>query len=349
MELGLYSFVENTKNTYTGEERNPEERVRDLMEEVQLADELGLDVFAIGEHHREEFIASNPATLLAAAATITKNIKLTSSVTVLGSDDPVRVYQEFATLDLISKGRAEIIVGRGSCIESFPLFGYDLSNYEELFEEKLDLLLQLREHNPITWEGKYRPAINNLGIFPQPVQEKLPVWRGVGGTPKSAYTTGALGLPMALAIIGGYPEQFVQFAEIHRQAAAQHNQPRPKLSINSHGFIADTSQEAVDQAFPAFKQMMDKIGQERGWMPMQKNQFEASVTLKGANHVGSPQEVIHKIMYQYELFNHDRFLMKTSIGSFTHKQVMRSIELFATEVAPVIRKETAKEAEAGEG
>lgn len=345
MELGLYSFVENTKNAITGEERSPEQRVKDLMEEIKLADDLGLDVFAIGEHHREEFIASNPATLLAAAATITKNIRLTSSVTVLGSDDPVRVFQEFATLDLLSNGRAEIIVGRGSFIESFPLFGYDLSTYEDLFEEKLDLLLKLREENPITWSGKFRPVINNLGIFPQPVQEKLPIWRGVGGTPKSAYVTGALGLPMALAIIGGFPEQFVQFAEIHRQAAAQHGFEKPKLSINSHGFISDSKQSAVDQSFPVFKQMMDKIGAERGWPPMRREQFEASTTLQGANFVGSPQEVIDKIMYQYELFNHDRFLMKMSIGSFTHKQVMRSIELFGSEVAPVIKKEIASKKE----
>ena len=338
MELGLYSFVENTKNAISGEHRSPEQRVQDLMEEIKLADEIGLDVFAIGEHHREEFIASNPATLLAAAATITKNIRLTSSVTVLGSDDPVRVFQEFATLDLISKGRAEIIVGRGSFIESFPLFGYDLSTYEELFEEKLQLLLKLRGENPITWSGEFRSPLNNLGIFPQPLQEKLPIWRAVGGTPKSAYMTGALGLPLALAIIGGYPEQFVQFAEIHRQAAAQHGFDRPKISINSHGFISEDHQKAVDEAFPVFKQMMDKIGKERGWPPMLKNQFEASTTLQGANFVGSPQAVIDKIMYQHELFNHDRFLMKMSIGSFTHQQVMRSIELFGKKVMPVIKK-----------
>ncbi len=339
MELGLYSFVENTKNEITGELRSPEQRVQDLMEEIKLADEIGLDVFAIGEHHREEFVASNPVTLLAAAATITKNIKLTSSVTVLGSDDPVRVFQEFATLDLISNGRAEIIVGRGSFIESFPLFGYDLSTYEELFEEKLELLLKLREENPVTWEGKYRSAINNFGIYPQPLQEKLPIWRAVGGTPKSAYMTGALGLPMALAIIGGYPEQFVQFAEIHRQAASQNGLEKPKLSINSHGFIADDHQSAIDIAYPNFKQTMDKIGRERGWPPMLRNQFDASTTLQGANFVGSPQAVIDKIMYQYELFNHDRFLMKMTIGSFTHKEIMRSIELFGSKVAPIIKKE----------
>ncbi|MBO6535266.1 MAG: LLM class flavin-dependent oxidoreductase [Balneolaceae bacterium] len=339
MEIGLFSFVENTKNPQTGEGRTAQQRVQDLMEEIKLADELGFDVYAIGEHHREEFVASNPATLLAAAATITKNIRLSSSVTVLGSEDPVRVFQEFATLDLISNGRAEIIVGRGSFIESFPLFGYDLTNYEELFEEKLELLLKLREENPITWQGKYRPAIKNLGIFPQPVQDKMPIWRAVGGTPKSAYVTGALGLPLALAIIGGVPEQFVQFAEIHRQAAAQHGHQRPKLSINSHGFILEDSSDAVNQAFPVFKHMMDKIGAERGWPPMRREQFEASATLRGANFVGSPQQVIDKILHQHELFGHDRFLMKTSIGSFTHAQVMKSIELFGTKVMPVVKKE----------
>ncbi|MEQ9266276.1 MAG: LLM class flavin-dependent oxidoreductase [Balneolaceae bacterium] len=339
MELGLYTFVENTPDPETGKLLHPADRLKNLMEEIELADQAGLDVFAIGEHHREEFVSSSPTTILAAAATRTKNIKLSSSVTVLGSEDPVRVYQQFATIDLLSKGRAEIIVGRGSFIESFPLFGYDLANYEDLFEEKLDLLLRLREHEVISWKGEHRPTINSRGIYPQPFQSEMPIWRAVGGTPKSAYITGALGLPLALAIIGGYPAQFKQFADLHDRGAADHDKPKQKLSINSHGFIADSGQEAVDTAFPAFKQVMDKIGKERGWAPMSREQFEASCSLEGANFVGSPQEVIDKIMYQYEIFKHDRFLLQMSVGSVSHKKLLRSIELFATEVAPVIRKE----------
>lgn len=340
MELGLYTFVENTPDPETGKLLHPSERLEHLLDEIKLADESGLDVFAIGEHHREEYVSSAPPVILAAAASVTKNIRLSSAVTVLGSEDPVRVYQQFATLDLLSKGRAEIMVGRGSFIESFPLFGYDLRNYEELFEEKLELLLQLRETEKITWEGKYRPAIDDRGIYPQPMQEKLPIWRGVGGTPKSAYITGALGLPMAIAIIGGYPEQFRQFVDIHERGAADHGHARQPISINSHGFIGETAQEASYIAFPAFKTVMDKIGRERGWPPMSRQQFDASIDLRGANFVGSPQQIIDKIMYQYEIFKHDRFLMQMSVGSVPHNKMMRSIELFATEVAPVIRKET---------
>ena len=340
MELGLYTFVENTAIPSTGETRSNTQRIQHLLEEIKLADELGLDVFAIGEHHRQEYVASSPTTLLAAAASITKNITLSTAVTVLGSEDPVRVFQQFATLDLISQGRAEIMVGRGSFVESFPLFGYDLQNYEELFEEKLQLLIQLNEEVKTSWEGKYRPNINDLGIYPRPHQATLPIWRAVGGTPKSAYVAGALGLPMAIAIIGRYPKQFKQMAEIHKKGAADYGKPPQKLSINSHGYIADTYEEALETSFPAFKIQMDSIGRERGWPPMSKAQFEASLALEGANLVGSPQQVIDKIMYQYEIFKHDRFLLQMSVGSIEHCTLMRSIELFATEVAPVIRKET---------
>lgn len=339
MELGLYTFVENTPNAVDGTTIHPAERLSNLMEEIKLADKAGLDVFAIGEHHRKEFVSSSPATILAAAASITEQIKLSSSVTVLGSEDPVRVFQQFATIDLLSKGRAEIIVGRGSFIESFPLFGYDLNNYEELFEEKLDLLLQLREEEQIIWQGKYRSSINDLGIFPQPFQKEIPIWRAVGGTPKSAYVTGALGLPLAIAIIGGRPAQFKRLADLHEQGAKDHDKPKQKVSINSHGFIADSSQEASNSSYPAFKQVMDQLGRERGWPPMSRDQFNASTTLEAANFVGSPQEVIDKIMYQHEVFNHDRFLMQMTVGSISHLKVMRSIELFATKVAPVVRKE----------
>ncbi|MEX2604713.1 MAG: LLM class flavin-dependent oxidoreductase [Gracilimonas sp.] len=338
MELGIYTFVENTPIEGKSELQHPSKRLDQLMEEIQLADELGLDVFAIGEHHREEYVSSSPSTLLAAAAARTKNIKLSSAVTVLGSEDPVRVYQQFSTIDLLSKGRAEIMVGRGSFVESFPLFGYDLKDYEELFSEKLQLLLNLRESKTITWQGKHRPNINNRGVYPQPYQDKIPVWRAVGGTPKSAYEAGAMGIPMAIAIIGGHPEQFRQMVDLHKKGAADYDEPEQPVSINSHGFIADTTGEAADIAFPAFKTTMDKIGKERGWPPMSRQQFDASITLKGANVVGSPQDVIDKILYQHEIFGHDRFLLQMSVGSVPHDKLLKSIELFAKEVAPVVRE-----------
>jgi len=339
MELGIYSFVENTPDPESGKTLPPSLRLKNLLEEIELADQAGLDMFAIGEHHREEYISSAPAVILAAAAARTRRIRLSSAVTVLGSEDPVRVFQQFATLDQVSEGRAEIMVGRGSFIESFPLFGFDLDNYDELFAEKLDLLLNLRENEKITWSGKHRPPITNLGIYPQPVQSPIPVWVAVGGTPQSAYRTGALGLPMALAIIGGQPAQFTPMADLHRRGASEAGLPQPDLSINSHGFIADSSQEASDIAWPAFKITMDKIGKERGWQPMSRNQFEASISLHGANVVGSPQQVIDKILYQHKIFDHKRFLLQMSVGTVPHKILLRSIELFATVVAPAVRRE----------
>lgn len=338
MELGLYTFVENTLHPQNGQVLPPQQRLQNLLEEIRLADESGLDVFAIGEHHREEYLASSPSTILAAAASITQRIRLSSAVTVLGSEDPVRVFQQFSTLDLLSNGRAEIMAGRGSFIESFPLFGYDLNDYDELFAEKLELLLALRQPEPLNWEGKYRPALRQQRVYPRPLQSPLPVWVAVGGTPQSAYRTGYLGLPMALAIIGGLPERFQPLAELHRRGAREGGHTRPALSINSHGFIADNSQDAVDIAYPAFKQTMDKIGRERGWAPMSREQFEASITLRGANVVGSPQQVIDKILYQHEIFGHDRFLLQMSVGSVPHEKLLRSIELFATQVAPAVAK-----------
>jgi alkanesulfonate monooxygenase SsuD/methylene tetrahydromethanopterin reductase-like flavin-dependent oxidoreductase (luciferase family) len=265
--------------------------------------------------------------VLAAAAERTKTIRLTSAVSVLSSDDPVRVFQQFATVDLLSGGRAEIMAGRGSFIESFPLFGYDLADYDRLFAEKLEELIEIRD------------GANERGVYPRPLQEQIPIWVAVGGTPESAARAGALGLPMALAIIGGRPEQFAPFAEIHRRAAIEMGHvPPPPLSINSHGFVANTSQEAADIAFPGQKVMMDRIGRERGWPPLQRQDFEASRTLRGASFVGSPQEVIEKILFQYEIFKHDRFLIQFSVGSVPHDKLLRSIELFGTEVAPAIRK-----------
>ncbi len=342
MELGIYTFVENTPDPETGVILSPAERMRNLLEEIELADQVGLDVFGIGEHHRPDYIVSSPAPVLAAAAQRTKRIRLTSAVTVLSSDDPVRVFQDFATLDLLSGGRAEIMVGRGSFIESFPLFGYDLADYESLFEEKLDLLLKIRESEKVTWSGKHRPALNNLGVYPRPIQNPLPIWVAVGGTPMSAVRAGRLGLPMALGIIGGLPERFAPLVELHRQAAREAGHSIPALSINSHGFIADTSQEAADAAYPAFALMMNRIGAERGWPPMTRSQFDASLRLRGANFVGSPQQIIDKILFQHEIFGHQRFLLQFSVGTLPHQKILRSIELFGTKVAPVIRRELAK-------
>ena len=258
------------------------------MEEIELADQAGLDVVGIGEHHRSEYISSAPAVILAAAAERTENIDLSSAVTVLGSEDPVRVFQQYSTLDLLSQGRAEIMVGRGSFIESFPLFGKDLEDYDELFAENLDLLLALRENEVVNWSGKHRPSIPNRGVYPRPYQEKLPVWIAVGGTPQSAYRAGALGILMALAIIGGEPARFKPFAKLHKRGADENGKPRMPLSINSHGFIADSSQDALDTAFPAFKVTMDKIGKERGWTPMTRGQFEASTLTERGKYSWEP-------------------------------------------------------------
>jgi probable LLM family oxidoreductase len=339
MELGIYTFAELPD----GPDADPAARLRDLLEEAELADQLGLDVFGVGEHHRPDFAVSAPAVVLAAIAQRTTQIRLTSAVTVLSSDDPVRVVEQFATLDLLSGGRAEIMAGRGSFIESFPLFGYDLDDYDSLFAEKLELLLRLREEERVTWSGKHRPPLDGIAVYPRP-QREIPVWVAVGGNPDSAARAGLLGLPMALAIIGGMPERFAPFAEIHRRAALQAgHDPAPALSINSHGYIAETSQQALDDSFPAVAAMMNRIGRERGWTPMLRQDYDAAATRRGANFVGSPQQVIEKILFQHEIFGHDRFLVQFSVGTLPHAKIMRSIELFGTEVAPAVRKELGPE------
>jgi probable LLM family oxidoreductase len=334
VQLGIYTFGELGDDPDAGARR-----LAEVVEEAELADRVGLDVFGVGEHHRPEFLVSAPAVVLAAVAARTKRIRLTSAVSVISSDDPVRVFQEFSTVDLLSGGRAEIMAGRGSFIESFPLFGYDLDDYDELFSEKLELLLALRESEHVTWAGHHRAPIDGRGVYPRPLQDPLPVWVAVGGTPQSVVRAGVLGLPMALAIIGGQPERFAPFAELHRRAAEEAGHPAPALSINSHGFIADTSQAAMDEAFVAHKVVMDKIGRERGWPPMTRAQFDAGAGLHGANFVGSPQQVIEKILFQHEIFGHQRFLVQFSVGTMPHASIMRSIELFGTEVAPVVRRE----------
>ncbi len=338
MEIGLYTFAELQEDPLDGHMISPEQRMRDLVEEAELAEQVGLDVFGVGEHHREDLIVSSPAVVLAAVAARTERLRLTSAVSVLSSDDPVRVFQDFATLDLLSGGRAEIMAGRGSFIESFPLFGYDLDDYDALFDEKLRLLLRLRQVEHASWEGQFRPSLHGEGVYPRPIQDPLPVWVAVGGAPESAFRAGTLGLPMALAIIGGMPERFAPFVQLFRDAAreASHD-PVPQVSINSHGYVAPTSQEALDDSWPYAASMMNKIGRERGWQPMARDHYDAAAGPRGANFVGSPQEVVDKILFQHELFGHDRFLVQFTVGSMPHAKVMRSIELLGTDVAPAVR------------
>jgi probable LLM family oxidoreductase len=340
MEIGIYSFGETAFEPTTGRQFDPGERLRHLIEEIELADQVGLDVFGIGEHHRPDYAVSAPAVVLGAAASRTRSIRLSSAVTVLSSDDPVRVFQQYATLDHISGGRAEIMVGRGSFTESFPLFGYDLGQYDEIFGEKLDLLLRLRDEERITWSGRHRAAIPGLPVFPRPQQNPLPVWIAVGGNPQSVIRAGTLGLPMALAIIGGAPERFRPMVELYREAAtrAGHDLTRLPVSINSHGFIADDAGRAADLAFPAFADTMGRIGRERGWPPPTRAQFDAEATLRGANFIGSPTEIVEKVLFQHELFGHDRFLVQLTVGVLPHRDVLRAIELLGTEVAPAVRR-----------
>ncbi|HSG07171.1 MAG TPA: LLM class flavin-dependent oxidoreductase [Longimicrobiales bacterium] len=343
MEIGVYTFAETPLDPATGRQLGAGERIRDLLEEIELADQVGLDVFGVGEHHRPDYAVSSPAVVLAAAAARTRHIRLTSAVSVLSSDDPVRVFQDFALLDLISGGRAEIMAGRGSFIESFPLFGQDLKDYDELFGEKLGLLLRLREDERITWSGRHRPAIEDRAVYPRPVQEPLPVWIAVGGTPQSVVRAGTLGLPMALAIIGGLPERFVPMVDLYREAAARagHDPAALPVSINAHGFLADDARSAGDMAFPPFAETMSRIGRERGWPPTTRRAFDADCGPRGALFVGGPQEVIDKILFQHEIFRHQRFLVQLTVGPMAHADVMRAIELLGTEVAPVVRKATA--------
>lgn len=339
MEIGVYSFAETTPDALTGVTVTAQQRLHDLLEEIELADQVGLDLYGVGEHHRPDFSVSAPAVVLGAAAARTSRIRLTSAVTVLSSDDPVRVFQDFATIDLISGGRVEIMVGRGSFIESFPLFGYDLDDYDELFAEKLDLLLKLRSSERLTWSGKHRAPINDLAVYPRPVQNPLPVWIAVGGTAASVVRAGTLGIPLALAIIGGAPERFVPMIDLYREAGARagHDPALLKVGINSHGFIADTSKQAADDAFPPYALTMGRIGRERGWPPVTRARFDAELGPRGSMLVGSPQEVIDKLMFEYELFRNDRIMIQFSVGTMPHAKIMRSIELLGTVVAPAVK------------
>jgi probable LLM family oxidoreductase len=346
-ELGIFHFGELAPDPTKHEVPTPGVRLRELIEQAEMADDAGIDVFAVGEHHRGDFAVSSPAVVLAAMAARTRNIKLSSAVSVLSSDDPVRLFQQFATLDLISGGRAEIIAGRGSYVESFPLFGYDLSEYSELFADKLELLLRLRHENLITWQGTTRPSLNAAEISPQPERE-LPVWVAVGGTPASVVRAAQLNLPLALAIIGGSFDRFAPFVDLYREAAEKfgHDPAKLKVSINSPGFIAATHEEAIEVSHPYFEAGWMANHHQRGQgVPMPRAAYEAQSTARGAHFLGSPQEVIDKILDQYELFHHDRTMIQMGFGDVPQIEMLKSIELLGAEVAPVVRKEIASREE----
>ena len=343
MRIGIDSFVEMLADERPAGERG-RERVAQLLEEIELADRVGLDSYGIGEHHREEYVASSPAVLLAAAAARTDNIRLTSAVTVLSSDDPVRVFQDFATLDLVSNGRAEIIVGRGSFIESYPLFGYDLKNYDELFAEKLDLLLHLRDEVKVYWEGKHRPSLTGQGVWPRPVQSVLPIRLGVGGTPNSFVRAGMLGVPLTVAIIGGEPHRFRPLVDLYREAGrrAGHAPESLDVAVHSIGYVADTDQQAADELWPAYSQTFSRIGRERGWGPLTRAAFDAQRGATGAFVVGSPETAAKKMQHISDsLGGVSQVSLMMSGGPLAHDKMLRAIELLGTEVAPRVQDQPA--------
>ena len=335
MELGIATFADLASGV------TPQQRMRELLEEIELADQLGLDVFGVGEHHRPDFLVSSPATVLAAAAVRTRRIRLSSAVTVLSSDDPVRVFQQFAHVDLLSGGRAEIMAGRGSFIESFPLFGYELDDYDELFAEKLDLLLRIRERERVSWSGRHRAPLEDAGVWPRPVQNPLPVWVAVGGSPQSVVRAGALGLPLTIAIIGGSYAPFAPLVNLYREAyAAGGRDPAlSQVAINTHGFVGETQAQA-DSAFAApYLAMMNRIGRERGWPASGRSEYEALRSPSGPVAAGTPEAVAEKILAEHELFGHQRYVAQMSVGAVAHRDVLRSMELFGTKVAPLVRAE----------
>ena len=340
LEFGLMTFADVAPETVSGKGINAHQRIQDLLEEIKLADQLGIDVFGIGEHHRPDYAVSSPTTVLAAAAAVTQNIKLSSAVTVLSSEDPVRVYQQFATVDAISGGRAEIMAGRGSFIESFPLFGFDLNDYNELFDEKLDLLLKINHSEKVTWRGNLRPPINNLGVYPRALNGESPVWLAAGGTPASAVRAAKLQLPLMLAIIGGMPRQFTPFINLYKKSWLEngHNAEDLQVGINNHMFIGEDGEKAADDFFPYYAQMMDRVGRSRGWQPMTREQFDFMQAPEGSLMVGSVEQVIEKMIYEYELFGFTRFFAQASLGFVPHEMTIKSIELFAKQVGPEVKR-----------
>ena len=340
VQIGIDSFA--AAHTDTSRALSATERLRNLIEEIEHADQVGLDVFGIGEHHRKEFLDSAPAVILAAAASRTSRIRLTSAVTVLSAADPVRVFQEFATLDLLSQGRAEMVVGRGSSIEAFPLFGFSLDDYDSLFAEKLELLLEIRDNEHVTWSGKHRPALTGQGVYPRPIQNPFPIWLGVGGTPQSFARAGVLGLPLMVAIIGGETRRFRPLIDLYREAGerAGHSPDRLKVGVHSLGYVAATTQEAADDFFPGYARAFTDIGKERGWPAVTRAGFDAQRGPQGALLIGSPDEVVEKIIRHSEaLGGVSRFTFQMNAASLPHAKLMRAIETLGTRVAPVLRKE----------
>ena len=341
MQIGLDSFVATTGDPVTGVKVDPVVRLRNLLEEVEMADRVGLDVFGIGEHHREEFLDSAPVVLLSAAAARTKQIRLASAVTVLSAADPVRVFQEFATLDLISEGRAEIVAGRGSFTEAYPLFGFDLQDYDSLFDEKLRLLLQIRDQSRVTWSGKHRPPLRNQEIHPRPLQDPLPIWVGVGGSPESVIRAGSLGLPLMIAIIGGQPSRFRPLVELYREAgeASGHDSKSLKVGIHALGSFAATTKEARDDYFPGYERMFGQIGKERGWPAIRRSHFDALCGAEGALIIGDAQEGVEKILHYNEVLGGiDRITIQMSPGTLPHEKALRAIEILGEQVAPAVRR-----------
>ena len=338
MELGITSFAETIPEHVSGEPIGHGERLREVLEEIELAEAVGLDVYGLGEHHRPDFASSSPATVLAAAAGRTSKIRLFPAVSVLSTDDPVRVFQQYATLDLVSSGRAELLVGRGSFIESFALFGYALEDYDELFAEKLDLLLEIRDNERVTWKGRFRPPIDGLGIYPR-TERPLPIRVGVGGTPKSIVRAASRGLPVALAIIGGSPDRFRSLAELHRRTLVDsgYDPAEVPLSVHGHGYIADTSEQAGDEFYPSYAAAMTRIGRERGWGPMTRQQYDVMRAPGGSLVLGDPETVAAKILHWKDVLGVNRFELHVSVGTLPHEKVKRSIELLGTTVAPLVR------------
>ncbi|MEH7225686.1 LLM class flavin-dependent oxidoreductase [Bacillus sp. JJ1566] len=345
IEIGIYTLADIGPDPLTGNTITVGERVKEIVQAAKLADEAGLDVFGIGEHHRLDYASSSPAVLLAAIAQVTNQIRLTSTTSVLSTLDPVRLFEDFATVDLLSDGRAEILAGRGAFIESFPLFGYSTNDYDELFEEHMDLLLQLSKNETVTWSGKFRSSLRNAEIAPRPVQENLPVWIGVGGTPESAVRAGRFGVGMALAILGGHPRRFKPLVDLYRQAGidAGHAPESLKVGVTGHAYLAETTEQAKDEFYPYYSNYWGYVNRQRGMgTRMSRADFEQMASPETALFVGSPQQVAEKILQQYELFGHQRFLAQLDIGGQPFKNVAKGIELLATEVAPIVRRETGK-------
>lgn len=341
MEIGIDSFASNMASDGIAVTSNPVQVIQELMERIEYADKVGLDVFGIGEHHRKEFLDSAPTILLAAAAARTKRIRLTSAVTVLSASDPVRVFQNFATLDLVSKGRAEIVVGRGSFVESFPLFGLSLHDYDELFTEKLELLLAIRKNEVVSWTGKFRPTLKNQAIYPRPLQNPLPIWVGVGGTPESFVRAGVLGLPLMIAIIGGDTHRFRPLVDLYREAGKEAGHPPENLKVGLHslGYVARTTQEAVENYYPGYAETFTRIGKERGWPPVTRERFEAQRGAAGAFLVGNPEEVAKKILRHSEsLGGISRVAFQMDNAGLSHQQLLQAIDLIGSKVAPMVNR-----------